>query len=315
MDIERDGVKINLDCAPVDDTESQAATVGVSFEAHELGLVLPLGNGAVSSATGSETEQQVGKAELTVADIKADLAEQLAYTYTGYSLYLDAVNQQRTEEEVASQLTRVELGTHFHDWLAEREADGALDYVKEQMEADPDLQFTLVAQPNIEVTSEELKYVAQGFAEGMPHQPYVYDELYNGYEPEELSGVDVTQDEAGVRFLLIPSKFSPTADTAKNQQTALEELKEDRPYIVVPAPAVAPNFWYTLRASGKLPHSKDPADFVDTVEKTGIRHFNLDAQELDGFLSVPYSYINVVGQPSLGGSNAQGDGYTRDAVG
>jgi hypothetical protein len=304
----------SIDFSEFQPDQLQTAADELIKAAETQGVVLSqfAGANAVGGAIEAEAKRQPARAELTVADIKTSLSEQLGFAYTGYDTYINGVNQQRNASDRATELGATEVEALFHKKVSAWEAAGALDYVKEQMEADPDLKFTLVAQPNIEVSGKELKQLTQDFAEEQPCKAYFDDNLYGRYNSVELSGV--IEGEGPVRFLLIPSKFNVLVDSAKKQNAALEELQKDQPYLIVPALAVAPNFWHTLRASGDLPRSKNSADFAGAAEKTGIRHFNLEARQSDKWLAVPESWVVTDGQPRLEASYADGGARARVAV-
>ncbi|HUY84905.1 MAG TPA: hypothetical protein VMU97_00095 [Candidatus Dormibacteraeota bacterium] len=255
---------------------------------------------------------ELNNAEFQIAGIKASTNEQLPFAYTGYATYLNLLNQQRSKKDQLTPVSETEVATFFSEELAAWEAGGGLDYVRGQLEADPSLTFTVVHQPNIEITGDELKQLNQDFAETQPYKAYIDDTIYDHFSPEALSGV--IEGGAPIRSLLIPSKFNVPSDTAENQQTTLEELQKDYPYLVVPALAVAPNFWFTLRANGDLATSKNPKDFAGAYQKTGIRNFDLEAH-FPTFQAVPISYVRDIGRPGLYLTDSSHSNPGRIAVG
>src|ERR1039458_5697240 len=289
-----DGRSIDFSKFQPDQLQTAANELIGAAEAQGVVLLQFAGASAVGGAIEGETKQQPENVVLTVADIKTGVTERLGFTYAGYRTYLNDLNTQREVSNEVPELSATEIEELAHKKMSAWEAAGALDYVREQMEADPDLKFTLVAQPNIKVSGEELKQLALDFAEAQPISPYFDDNFYEHYSSEELSGV--IEGEGPVRFLLIPNKFIVIVDSAKHQDADLKELQKDKPYLLVPAPAVAPNFWNTLRTSGDLPRSMNTEDFARAIENTGNRHFDLEARPYEKWMAVPKSWIVTDGQ-------------------
>jgi len=88
-------------------------------------------------------------------------------------------------------------------------------------------------------------------------------------------------------------------------------LQAENPNLKLHVPSVLDglSFWQTLRAAG------DTLKNGDVWGRTGIRHFNLAAKRLDGWLYVPLSNVYRGGRPALHDSGAGRDDAARLAVG
>ena len=266
--------------------------------------------------------------ELTSSGLGAVVAEQLAQTTPDVHLSPEAIDfrdqllEPQLEATASAFNTVIEtlglpshiltettpelLRTELDEWLT----DSKLDYVRGAMEADPDLSFTLVATPNIVVSSNELFTVAEAFGEDQPYPTWIYDNemsgnLYGSYTSQELSGANPDNIKT-VQFSLIPSRPAPELNnqTAQQQQDTLAQLQTTNPDLKVPSVLEAITYWQTLRAQG---YKLDGTD--DIVNLTLIRHFDLPSKDVDGWSLVPSSYVSDDGRPGLYYSYAEdGDG-------
>lgn len=155
---------------------------------------------------------------------------------------------------------------------------------------------TAVIVPNEVFTWPDIKKLAVKFGKKQPYETYVYDDLYEKYSSEQLSGK--VDGDKNYRVVYIPKKYNVEADTVANQLKA-------NPSGHVPSVLEAICFWYALRATGET------LDF----DSTYIRHFDLPQQRVGSWLLVPDSYVGDVGQPDLGYSVAERDDGGRLAVG
>lgn len=311
MDLKREGLNVEINFADFSDPELVAAASEMSLVATERGLILPLGSEAVEAAQTAEAPEAT---ERSIADVKEYINDQLLPSRWGYTEMHRGINRHERKKSKKAAVEKVALSDLLYVKLEEWEENGALEYVKNQLEADPELRYTLVAQPNIVISKDELKRLAQDFGKDQPYETFIYDPLYDQYTDEELSGV--TDPDLPIRFLLIPNKTDESLyGTVAQQNADLKQRQADKPFLVVPAPAVAPSIWYRLRVGGVLPASKDPNDFVGVFDQTYIRHFDMEPKRLGGGLCVPDSCVSVDGGPGLYRSGARYDYHARVAVG
>lgn len=156
---------------------------------------------------------------------------------------------------------------------------------------------TTVIVPNDIFEWAQIKKLAVAFGEDQPYPTYTYDDLYSQYTPQQLSG-KTTDAPTEYRVVYIPKEWNVKADTAENQAKA-HKVEH------VPSVLEAICFWYALRAS------KQSLDF----DSTYIRHFDLPAKRLGGWLRVPSSFVSAGGGPDLNVSYAESDNGARLAVG
>lgn len=153
---------------------------------------------------------------------------------------------------------------------------------------------SLVIVPDQVFGYKKLIKLAQAFGKDQPYETWVYEKLYKLYSSTALSGNPTGK---AYRALYIPHKDNVKSDTVANQ-------KRDNPGHV-PSVLEAIAYWYTLREAGE---SLD-------LEKTYIRHFDLEPKAIVGWSRVPFSYVNYVGKPYLGIALAVYEDKARLAVG
>jgi hypothetical protein len=198
-----------------------------------------------------------------------------------------------------------------------------LDYVRQQTEQDPELTFTPVATPNVELKDHnELFAAARQFGKngaGSPqdHETWIYDEqmegnLYRSYTTQELAGTNSDNGNA-IQFSLIPSKTTPELKgmtTQQQRQAFANDLHPAMNKLKVPSVLEAITYWHTLRnqlpkvpdnnGNIKLQRTQQLAD----LNTTYIRHFNLEDKSVDSGSFVPSSFVYGVGGPVLRNSDA-----------
>lgn len=153
---------------------------------------------------------------------------------------------------------------------------------------------TTVLVPNKIFDWQDIKKLAVAFGEDQPYQTYTYDNLYEQYTSEELSGS--VDDSINYRVLYIPDKYNVEPDTVDNQRKLVGR---------VPSVLEAVCFWFALRKSGKTMN----------FDSTYIRHFNLEAKNMFGWGTLPDSRVGDGGEAYLSGSVAAYDGHGRFALG
>ncbi len=254
---------------------------------------------AVEGALQADTEAET---ETPTLETKESLGAQLTSATKGYQEVVTALNAgRRIKNRLDLPLVHEGiLAPAFELWLTEDK----LAIVHAAQEADPNVRFTLIATPNIEVNAKDIAKIAKGFGANQRYETYVYDELYGKYSAEELSGTDPTNNDP-VQFSLIPSTFIPEmTGTVAEQRAKLADLQATNPQLKVPSVLEAITYWNTLRATG------DPVEGDGTFDKTYIRHFDLGEKRLGGWSDVPNSCVDDVGKPLLNRSHVQ---YVNDA--
>jgi hypothetical protein len=239
-----------------------------------------------------------------------------------------APGEQVVEHAVFEQLLEDKLTT----WSEPHAETGksALDYVREQQEADPSLFFRLVATPNRLVEVTGIMAVATTFGEGQPAgQPtWILDRDYDGgrhrfyqeYSAEQLSGPLALDPNTGeplpVRFSLLPNKPSSAlgSHTVVENLATLAELQAQHPAAQLHVPSVWTNIgrWCMMRAEQTaIQPTNTQIQGTDTFEQTVIRHFDLPTKPVGGFQRVPVSFVGDGGRADLSYSFA---GYDDVAV-
>ena len=231
----------------------------------------------------------------------------------GATLAFNAVAEHMRDADLTDKLLlRRELGA----WLT----NSKLDYVRQQMEQDPELTFTLVATPNTALSGyDELFAAAKGFGKGGPsspqaHKTWIYDEQMNGnlYQAYDLGQLAREDPDAGIiQFSLMPNRKHSEL-SGKTAQTQREMFTQDihpaQPDLKVPSVLEAVTYWHALRNQlPKNPDSSTPqlADFNATL----IRHFDLTDKNgndvrVDDLVLVPASLVDGNGRQRLGSSFA-----------
>lgn len=298
MELKGNGVNIQVNPAELENGQLVGFAREIADVARERGLELPFAAGLTAVEGASQDNE-------APVDTRESITGQLSTALKGYDALLDTLNEGRRKKDTLYAATGHEIEAEFEAWLTEDK----LAYVATAREADPDVRFTLVATPNVAVTSKELTKAAKAFGKDQPYETYVWDKLYEQYTPEQLSGTD-PDNGSSVIFSLIPSEPTPDmSGTVADQRNKLAALRATHPDLKVPSPLEAAAYWQTLRAGG------DQLADGSTLDKTLIRHFDLPEQRLGGWLYVPDSCVVDDGKPYLCGSSARYDNHARVAVG
>jgi hypothetical protein len=260
--------------------------------------------GASLSNAGAEASVAAARARVT-PDTRESLTSQLPSAYAGYRTVTTQLNEDRRRKEpvpvVKEETAAIELST----WLT----DDKLAFVTRAQEADPSLDFTLVAAPNVWTAAGELATIAREFGKAQPHETYVWDELYSMYTPAQLSGT-IPGNGMGIAFSLIPSRMDERLyGTVQQQRETLADMRVTTPALHVPSMLESIVYWHTLRAGDE--RLDDSAAF----DTTYIRHFDLPAQRIGDFQGIPSSCGGGGGGPSLSYSRVGLGGPARVAVG
>ena len=302
MELTGHGVKIQINPAELDDDQLIGLAQEISDVARERGLELPFATGVMAVEAAMQTDDRT---EVSISKLKESFTEQLATASKGYKAIIDIFNCFRRKEVVLTEATNQAITAEFEEWLTEDK----LVYVASALEADPHVRFTLVATPNVVVSSGDLARVAKVCGDNQPYDISVWDKLYKAYTSEQLSG---TKPDNGNRvvFSLIPNSCNPAMEGDVGEQLEkLSNLQADYPGLKVPSLLEAVTYWQTLRAGG------DYLADSTTFDRTYIRHFDLPEQCVDGWLGVLYSCVDVDGEPGLYYSYARCDSRARVAVG
>ena len=230
------------------------------------------------------------------------LADQTASSYQAYSEVAQATGAEVMDKPAFARLLETKL--------AEWQGNGTMDYVVRDFVENGN-KPNLLATPNVIADWQTLRDFAVHFGEQQPYETFVYDELYQHYSAEELSGE--LQQGGAVRLSIMPSGYTkqlgrkPVAE----QLNTFKKMQVESPSLKLRVPSVldAVTYWQTLRARG------DKLSGNGTTDKTWIRHFNLEPKRVDGWSGVPGSYVRDYGWPRLGNSDADGDGDARVSVG
>lgn len=244
------------------------------------------------------------------------IREQITPAYAAYKTVTDNLlgtgRDLLSEGEVAASMQELEqlFAAKDKEW----KTNGVYDYIVEKLITDG-AQFTLVATPQVEVSEVQIVALAEAFGKDQPHPTHVSYDLYRSgqYTGGEWSGNKGT-DTTPVRFSLIPSRYDTEMGYTKvnAQVEQLREYRAKRPELDLRVPSLldAVTYWYSLRAQG------DKLTGDGAYYKTHIRHFDLEPNTLIfGLESVPRSYVDSDGGPTLRYSFADQEEHVRLAVG
>ncbi len=249
----------------------------------------------------SETEAPTREIELNL-----EILAQLGSAYRVYRDTLGALNRDRKRKNKVELAPEETLVAEFENWFTEQRAT----FVKEAMEADPELGFRLIATPNITADKDEILALGKQFGENQPYATSIWEEIYGRYTSEQLSGTN-PEDGKAVKFRLIPNKLNEDMyGTVTEQRAKLEKMQADKgEFLGVQSVLEDVVFWRSLRAEG------DSLTEGAVFERTYARHFDLPELRFGGFDYVPDSFVVDDGQPVLDVSNADFDHRARVSVG
>lgn len=238
--------------------------------------------------------------ERNMHPISEALREQFESSFTGFSETIDAYYDAQ-QIELTDRLSVGEaqfstlLEQHLSKW-SERGSDGksVFDFIREQKEAHPETNWTLVAVPVLPEAQRPLcdghtviQTAFKAFAEGMPNRntSWIYNTYCQGYTTDQIFGTAAADGILGrlsVRFELVPTTFTeevPTG-TVSAQKISLAGFQDNNPSanLHISSPFAQLSRLHTLKAQTG---ADSLANFNDTFTR------NFDLPELDGF--VPYS--------------------------
>ncbi|MES2971472.1 MAG: hypothetical protein V4702_04070 [Patescibacteria group bacterium] len=282
-------------------SEATLARIGLVGEA--TGVVVASNTVGVETVEDTAPEAVEAPAPVT----KESLAEQLPFAHKGYNTVIDIINDGRKKDKIAP-ATEETVREEYDAWIAEKEQDGSLAYVRAAMEADPELVATLDATPNVLVSGEEVTNAEVKFGEGQPYKTEVWSDILTRksrgepqYTPQEISGTDPTNGNS-VMFSIRLSK--PTPDMGSNRQQNIDrlvELQKVTPSLRFTTPLEAATHVQTLRAGG------DKLVGNGTFEKTITRYPDMEPRRVGDFACVPDSCVGDGGIRSLGYSDVEYD--------
>ncbi|MCL4392884.1 hypothetical protein M1145_01975 [Patescibacteria group bacterium] len=250
--------------------------------------------------TGSSSVERPSQNESLTrpSDIRECLFNQLRSAYSGYQ----AIEEHLMYSE-DRRMTEDQVGNELHYWLTKRR----LDLVFSAIEANPYLQFNLVAIPNVLASSNQITNLAREFSRNHLYETNIWNNFYSKYSAKELSGTR-KDDENNVVFSLIPDKLNPTIyGTVQEIRGKLRELQQIYPEIRVPSVLESIAYWYILKAQNN--------NAIINFESTYIRHFDLPEKRFYAWKCVPDTFIDNNGRPCMDNSNIDHPSYARIAIG
>lgn len=225
------------------------------------------------------------------------IRQQADNAFRATNTIIERLNSSRSSDEQIPTITPEQFASTLATKWTEWQDNGSLDYVTSRYEQHGE-HFTLLATPNVLAMPEQIMALSREFGQAQPYQTRVYEELYSLYSAEELSG-NIAPDRE-VRLSIMPSKS--TAELGYNntarQQEILSELQADQPNLAVPSVLDDMVYWQSLRAD------RDSLAGKGMIDKTYIRHFDLEPKRLGGVLGVPGSVVYDYGDAYLNGSGA-----------
>lgn len=300
MDLKGQGFEATVVAKEQTDDWLVSAAAEIAEAAKDRGLELPAFAGGVAveaSETGALAQE---------IDLNLEILAQLGSACRVYGDTLGALNGDRKRKDKVELATAETVVAEFEDWFTDERAT----FVKEAMEADPELSFRLTATPNVTASKDEILTLGKQFGQNQPYGTSTWEEIYGRYTPEQLSGTNPADGKA-VKFRLIPNKLSEDMyGTVTEQRAKLEKMQADKgKFLGVQSVLEDVVFWRSLRAEG------DSLTEGVVFERTYARHFDLPEQRIDGFVCVPDSYVYDDGQPSLSYSYARLGDHARVSVG
>lgn len=302
MDIKREkGIIVDANPAECSDERSINFAQIIAETASVRDRKLPAFAGSVA------IEGTTNEVEFEPLDVKEAIAGQLGTSFSGYSATVTEISKIRKDanEDVIVATSHETLTTEFFEWFDKAQQA----YVAKAMEADPELRYTLIAKPNISVSSDEIIAAMRSFGVEQPFRTDVWPDMLKCYTPEELSGTDPDNGN-NVMFSLVPNRYnSAMYGTTEHQVTTLAELQADNPFLRASRPLDYVVFLHTQRASdNKLVGT-------DIPELTHLRSFDMKPKRLGIGDCVPYLIVNEYGQVYVCRSRVSIDDYARVLVG
>jgi hypothetical protein len=280
--------------------------------------------GAAVAAAEADTEVAFNLEQLTERqrEIAEGILGQVESSWHGMEATAAALNMTALAfRDRMNILSEAELEEQVESTLLDWANRGVLDYLADKLEADPDMEFTLVATPIPTADqwpdNKPEAAIQAGFKEFAAGQPnattdYIYDSYCQGYTREDICGQLQTDGNTGptVDLSLVPTKFSSDevlSGAVADQQEALLNLQTTSPDLGyhVSSPLTQLTRLYTLRAQ------QPDGEPLQGFDLTFIRNFDLPL--VDG--CVPFSCVYGGGYVNARGGGAGFDGGARVAVG
>lgn len=194
---------------------------------------------------------------------------------------------------------------HFESWLSQDK----LDYMNEQRDNYPDIDYTLLARPNL-ISQPSISHYFQTFSAHFANQAGNLDKkLIEFYSSQQLSGSDQSSNGT-LSFQLMPNSYTPDLfDKPQGQIAKLATLQAEHPFLKVPSLLDVIAYWENLKAQGRQLESD-----VDIRHLTYVRHFDLPPVEVDGLPRIPVSFISIGGNPYIIGSDSHCASFGRLAI-
>lgn len=305
MEFREKGISFKFEDAKLSDALLRKNLNGLLNEAAKRGLELPAYSAAVAIQAAQTTPEHPEKFESSaVGSTKEILLSHFKATVDGYEAVLNNLNTGRNRQEQLVSGGRKTLEREFNEWFSTPKQQ----YVEAAMLADPKLEFSLVATPNLLVNAQELMSAARAFGVGQPYPTYVEEALLYQYQAEQLSGTNPDSTHTAC-FSLIPDSLAYDKNgTVDVQRSKLENTKQAYPFLKVPSLFEAVAYWETLRAKGFKLNNETSYD------RTYISHFDLPIVQIDGFNRMPQSFVGTDGGGSISPSGTQ-CAFARIAVG
>lgn len=298
MDLKGQGFEATVIATEQTDEWLLGAAAEIAEAAADRGLEIPAFAGGTAVEATTETP-------IDPAEAKEAVTGQLDTAFSGYQTVVEQLNDGRKKKERVDVADPETVEAEFEAWFTE----GRATYIAERMEADPELEFTLVATPNVTATADEIIALARQFGGDQPYKTDVWAEIYGKYTPEQLSGTN-PEDGTSVKFRLIPNKLDADMyGTVAQQRAQLEKIQADTPFVGVQSVLDDVVAWNTLRAN------EDRLNTGAVSERTYARHFDMPNKRLVGWQYVPDSFVHGSGRPFLYGSLVDVDDHARVSVG
>ncbi len=235
------------------------------------------------------------------------IERQLANSYKSLNTMVYFLNQNRRHSDQIIPIEAETFEFEYDNWLT----DEKMAYLSQELEADPDLKYTLVATPNIIVGTKSLIAYATEFSKNLPYEPIIGRPYFREYTDVELSGTHPSNHHR-VQFSLIPSKYSEeVSGTVKEQRAKLHTLQAKHGFLKVPSVFDALTYWQTIynRDHGQIAVSNE------TYLETDIRHFDMPRRsDFHGHRIVPSTAACHGGGSYFGASEAEASGKGRLAI-
>lgn len=288
MDIKGVGYEAHVSAEEQSDQWLLDAAIEIREAAENRGLELPnfVGNMAIKAIEEPILIE-------SGIEIMNSIHFHMESTVEGYYSIVNALENMQTGKYLGlSKKENARVFTEkFDNWLTVEK----ISLLKHMKETQPDIDFTLVATPNIVIDSADIVSMAKYFFQ-CQSSTSEWEELYSRYTAEQLSGVDINSPSA-VNFLVVPSKANlELAGPISEQRALLLKLQLEHDSLKVPSVMQSMSYWATLESQGMF-RGYD----VMSEDTTSIIHFDLPEYSGSDIASrvVPYSYINSYGTRNL----------------